>query len=329
MSHRKDTDYLAVSARIRAMENRLLTRERMERMIEAKDTAEARKVLSDCGYPDTAALPLEQVLAQAREETLRDLTGAVPEPALVEIFGLKYDYHNAKVLVKAQAVGNAPERLLQPGGRYSPKFLLAVWQQEELRGCSELFRRAVTQAREVLKESRDPQQADLLLDRACYEEMAQLAKSLDSEFLQGYVRLSVDIANLRTAVRVARMGKESDFLRQVLLPGGNVSVQAILAVRPEGLSDVFQSGALAQAAQLGAKLTVVGSGALTAFEKACDDALTEYLSRARRIPFGEQVVIGYVYAKELELTAIRTIFAGRAAGLEPQIIRERLRDTYA
>ena len=31
MSHRKDTDYLAISARVHAMENRLLNRERMER----------------------------------------------------------------------------------------------------------------------------------------------------------------------------------------------------------------------------------------------------------------------------------------------------------
>ena len=37
MSHRKDTDYLSISARIRAMENRLLTRERMDRMIEARE----------------------------------------------------------------------------------------------------------------------------------------------------------------------------------------------------------------------------------------------------------------------------------------------------
>lgn len=328
MSHRKDTDYLAVSARIRAMENRLLTRERMDRMIEAKDTAEARKVLSECGYPDDQTMPLEQVLAQARGETLADLSRAVPEPALVEIFGLKYDYHNAKVLVKAQATGTSPERLMQLGGRYTPEMLLAGWRQESLRGCSVVFTTAVAQAQEILKQTKDPQQADLLLDRACYEEMAILAKSLESKFLMGYVRLCVDVANLRTTVRVARMGKENDFLRNVLLKGGNVSEQAILSAGPEGLSEVFQSGVLAQAAQLGAQLVRAG-GSLTAFEKVCDDALTAYLAQAKRIPFGEEVVIGYVYAKELEITAIRTIFAGRAAGLDAETIRARLRESYA
>lgn len=44
MSHIKDTDYLGISTRIHAMENRMLTRERMDRMIEARDDAEALKL---------------------------------------------------------------------------------------------------------------------------------------------------------------------------------------------------------------------------------------------------------------------------------------------
>ena len=158
--------------------------------------------------------------------------------------------------------------------------------------------------------------------------MARLARELESPFLQGYVRLSVDVANLRAAVRVARMGREGDFLRQVLLPGGNVSEQAIAAARGDALGEVFRSGPLAQAASLGARLAQPGGESLTAFERECDNALTAYLAAARRIPFGEETVIGYLYAKEQEFTAIRAIFAGRAAGLDGDTIRARLRETY-
>lgn len=326
MSHQKDTDYLSISARVRAMENRLLTRERMDRLIEARDTGEAMKVLAECGYPD--GVGLEAALAQVRADTLRDLEGAVPDRRLVEIFQLKYDYHNAKAILKALAMGQDPQRLLLPGGRYDGTQLLEGWRREDLRGCSEAFQKAMLQAKGILAESRDPQRADLVLDRACALEMAQLAKELNSSFLEGYVRLWVDVANLRTAVRVSRMGKEGDFLRQALLPGGNVSEQAIASARGDALGEVFRAGPLAQAAELGARLAQPGAGALTAFERACDDALTAYLSAARRVPFGEQVVVGYLYAKEAELTAIRTIFAGRAAGLDGDTIRARLRETY-
>ena len=53
MSRKRDTDYLTISARIHAMENRMLTRERMDRMIDARDEGEALKVLSECGYGGT------------------------------------------------------------------------------------------------------------------------------------------------------------------------------------------------------------------------------------------------------------------------------------
>lgn len=326
MSHRKDTDYLSVSARIRAMENRLLTRERMDRMIDAADDGEARKVLAECGYPEGGSL--DQALAQARADVFRDMESAVPDRRLVEIFQLKYDYHNAKTLLKAAAMGRDPQPLLLPGGRYDPAELAEGWRREELRGCSPAFQTAMAQAKAVLEDSHDPQQADLILDRACYAEMELLARDLDSRFLQRYVRLLVDVANLRTAVRVHRMGREPEFLRQVLLPGGSVSEQSIAAARADALGELFAAGSLAQAAQLGAKLAHPGAGAMTDFERACDDAVTAYLASERRVPFGEEPVVGYLYAREAEFTAVRTIFAGRAAKLEGDVIRRRLRETY-
>ena len=327
MSHRKkDTDYLAISARIRAMENRLLTRERMDRMIEARDDTEAMKLLAECGYDEGAGL--DAARARARAEVFKDMEQGAPDPRLVEVFQIKYDYHNAKTILKAQAVGSDPERLLLFGGRYDPAQLYDGWKREALSGTSEMFKRAMEQAETALTEGGDPQQADLILDRACYSEMAQLAKELRSPFLEGYVRLCVDTANLRAAVRVHRMGREGEFLRQVLLPGGNVSEGAIAAARGDALGEVFRSGPLAQAADLGARLAHPGGESLTAFERECDNALTAYLAAARRVPFGEETVIGYLYAKEQEFTAIRAIFAGRAAGLDGETIRSRLRETY-
>ena len=70
LSHQiKDIDYLSISTRIRAMENRLLTRERMDRMIDARENGEAMKILTECGYPEDRGGGLEGVLAQARADT--------------------------------------------------------------------------------------------------------------------------------------------------------------------------------------------------------------------------------------------------------------------
>ena len=75
MSKIRDTDYLTISARVRAMENRLVTRERMERMVEARSDDEAVKVLAECGYEELPALTnrgLDELLSAARAALYRD-----------------------------------------------------------------------------------------------------------------------------------------------------------------------------------------------------------------------------------------------------------------
>ena len=135
----------------------------------------------------------------------------------------------------------------------------------------------------------------------------------DSPFLKGYVQISVDAANLRTAVRAARMDRGSDFLNRALLEGGSVSPKAIANARGQELAERFSAGPLAQAAAVGSRLLDREAGSLTEFERLCDDAVTQYVSAARRVPFGEQTVIGYLYAKEAEVTAARIILSGRRA----------------
>ena len=67
----KDTDYLFISARIRAMERNLLTAARMERMIDAPSAEEAGKVLQEIGYGEFSAesdRELSAALAAEREK---------------------------------------------------------------------------------------------------------------------------------------------------------------------------------------------------------------------------------------------------------------------
>ncbi len=327
----KDTDYLSISARVRAMENGLLTRERMERMLEARSVEEAAKVLAECGYGEMNSFTpaaLDERLSEARDAVYQDLQGAVPDPNVIDVFRIKYDYHNAKVLLKAEAMGLDSVRLLVGGGRYAAAALQEDFQRDDLRECSDAFRKAVAEAKETLASSGDPQRADLILDRAYFAEMSEAARATGSGFLAGYVRLLIDAANLRAAVRAHRMERGADFLAQVLVPGGNVEERSVAAAKGSELGALFRGGRLAEAAAAGAELAAPGSGHLTSFERLCDNALVDYLSAAKRIPFGEQPVIGYLAAKENEFTAVRIVMNGRMAGLDTDTIRERLRDSY-
>ena len=67
MAKIKETDYLFLSTRVKCLECSLLSRERMERMLEARTVEDAAKVLQECGYAEMARVSqeeLDQVIAQ-------------------------------------------------------------------------------------------------------------------------------------------------------------------------------------------------------------------------------------------------------------------------
>ena len=326
----KDTDYLFISTYLRAREKNLLTAARMERMIDAPSLEEAGKVLQEIGYGEFSAgsdRELSAALAAEREKLFADLYRFVPDKAVVDVFKVKYDYHNIKVLLKAQAMELSGNHLLLDAGRVPTERLERAVTDGEYDLLPGELAAAAREASEVLSTTGDPQLADFVLDRAYYAEMLASAKRTRSKFLAGYVRATIDAANLRSAVRTLRMRKGGDFLKKVLFDGGDVALDKILAAATGGnLEDPFRSTTLRVAAELGAE--AARGGSLTKFEKVCDDAVTAAAAKAKSVPFGEEAVIGYLVAKEIEFTAVRIIMSSRMAGISGEIIRERLREAY-
>ena len=331
MANKKE-EYLYLTALLRAREARMLTRDKAERMLEAPSFDEAAKLLTDCGYKDMSGMNAKEVdktLNERRSAEFAELARMAPNALLVDVFRMKYDYHNAKTIIKSEAEGIERPDLMSDSGRLSPQTLTEAFREEKYLGIPTLLADAMLSAKNTLARSGNPQQADFILDRAYFEELFRDAEKLDSKFLSGYARTMIDSANLRSAVRTLRMHKDADFLRTALIPGGSVSPERLVmsSVSGEGLAVLFASTILETAASLGA--AAASGGTMTKFELECDNAVTAYLTNARLIAFGEEPVIAYLAALEGEITTIRMILTGRLAGIAPDVIRERLRDLYA
>ncbi len=321
----KREDYLFLSAMLRAREPRMLSREKAERMLDAPSYAECARLLSDCGYEDLSgenAAGIDRALSAHRAELFRELSLQAPAKDLVELFRVRYDVHNAKVILKAEATGSDPLPLMSASGRVAPEAMLEAYREERLHELPGCLGKALDEGRELLARSGNPQLVDFMLDRACFEELRALAAGRGA-FVRGYVQLLADVTNLKSAVRTARLGKNADFLRLALVPGGRVDAERFLG-GAESLPALFTGSVLAEAAALGA--SAAEGGGLTAFERACDNAVTAYLRGARLVSFGEEAVVAYLAAAENEITAARMILTGKLAGIAPQTIRERLRE---
>lgn len=327
----KKEAYLSLSAMLRAREPKLLNSDRAGRMLDAASFEEAAKLLTDCGYADLSqanAKEIEAALTQRRNQILDELEQLTPDKTVVDVFRMKYDTHNAKVLLKSEAMGVDGSALYSRSGRIAPEKLRESYHEEHWSDLPELFGKALAEARNTLARTANPQLADFVLDRALYEEMLAAAKTVSNPFLTGYVRLLVDSANLKSLVRTGRMHKDADFLREVLLPGGSVDADRLIAAGDgEGIAALFAHSPLEQAAALGAEALTGGS--MTAFERACENGVNGYLRAAKLVSYGPEAVAAYLAAVEGEITAVRMILTGRLSGIAPETIRERLRDLYA
>ncbi len=326
----KDTDYLFISTYLHSRERDLLTAARMERMIEAPTAEDAAKVLQEMGYgefPSVTEQALSQALAQEQEKLFQDLYRFVPDKAVVDVFKVKYDYHNLKALLKARAMKLDGGRLLLDAGRVPAAVMQRAVTEGDYGALPEALRRAAEEAGEALSATGDPQLSDFVLDRAYYAEMLSAARDTGSGFLVEYVQGTIDAANLRGAVRTLRMKKGADLMKKVLVPGGTIQPETVQAAALAGsLEELYRSTELRTAAELGA--AAAQGGPLTAFEKACDDAVTSVAAKAKSVPFGVEAVVSFLAAKEIEFTAVRIIMSSRMAGIDGGTIRQRLREAY-
>ena len=141
----RDTEYLYATTRIRSLEKTLLSEERLERMVEAKTFEDMVKVLTELGYtemPNATPHEVERALARARKETFALLYELSPIHELVDVFRIRYDYHNIKTIMKSEAVGVDPQPLLIDAGRYSVSALRTIMRQMEYRELTPALRAA-------------------------------------------------------------------------------------------------------------------------------------------------------------------------------------------
>jgi V/A-type H+-transporting ATPase subunit C len=327
----RDTDLVTLSATIRFRETKLLTEDRIERMLEATRFEDAAKQLEECGYPDLSGYDvfgIEDALSRRRAEIYDELSKTETARPIVNLFRLKFDYHNVKTLVKSMGANEDATRILSESGCVGATELTEAFISGERAELPESLRTAISEGVSTLSRTSNPQLSDVTADRLYYRELSATAAATKNATVIGYVKLLIDGANLRTFVRSARTKKTREFLTGALFDGGNASKKEILELEytGEGVLTVFREPQLYEAVKLVPQ--TLGGGTQTEFEREIDNAATRYTESVKLAPFGAAVVLRYLLSLDWEMTAVRMILSGHIAGVAAKTIRERLREAY-
>ncbi|MBM7540822.1 V-type ATPase subunit [Amphibacillus cookii] len=332
----QDTQYKGVNTLLRVYETRLLTSEDYEKMIRAEDLKEALEVLKSTEYHINDSEILEDknfdaFLMHRLKDIYEELYSVTPDSEVIQIYTLRYSYHNLKVLLKQRFKDLELEHLLIPIGKYPLTTLRNLVNTEQSEELNPIMVEAVQEAIADYEVYGRIEAADVFMDTYYYKHMRAITNRLDNDTITRMADVMIDLDNLSTVVRSINQGKSRSFLHTVLSSSGSISKQAIIEAADQGAVNVMQQLFLDKpyAKQLEAVLAdskdSINSMVL---DKVIDEIIHELMEEGKYQPFGPMPVMAFMFAIEKEVTNIRLILVGKDNQIEEDIIRERMRPIY-
>ena len=322
-------DFLYASARIRALEAKLIGREQLLALCSGTEDDVLSALAEAAGVSPAARgseLDPEDALLTVLKEGVAMVSASVPNPAITHFIEYPYDCHNIKVYLKCSILGIDPTAFFIDAGSLPVKALLAALQENNLAALPKELAAATLAAKEAYAKTGDPREIDFLLDRALFADL--LGETSDFPFAKELVSARADLTNLLICLRLLRgNGKETAvaLFQKSMLPAGSLNEEFFLTGLGEG-----ECALLALVAKT--PYAAVANGAdkctLAEIEKRADDYITARLKEVKRMPFGAEIPLAYLYALEGAVKNLRMILAGKKAGLAADALLARVRESY-
>ena len=328
-------DYLFGSANIRTLENAIIGRERIERLLNTKTTDEAWALLSDWGVD---IIRNHEDGKPLREETLLGiLKGAydrlgelAPDSDALRLWLYPYDCNNLKAAQKAFIRGIDPAPMLFDFGTISASNIVKMVKTANYEGLPANLQASAQSAMDEYAKTKNPQVIDLILDKACWRDMLESAKASGEAFVIRLVETRIDLLNVMIALRILRMksGEVGKVLfSDAFLEGGKLTRERLTDCLSDGedaLMEFLRYSDYSRFAENFAKSDTT----LSTAEKLADNHWMSLILANKFVPDGLEVMVAFLAAHEYEVKNLRILLSGKEAGIATATIRERIRDSY-
>ena len=324
--------FIQSSTRLRVLEKEFLKSENFIRISETETLEDALRSLSDTVYNKyinklSSPTEYEYILKEELTNFYDELFDICPSKIPVKLLTLKYFYHNLKVLIKEDIGKKDLKDLYMNIGDFD----LKEYKDALLKGSKKnKYFELITRVEELYEEKKDPQLIDIYLDNAYFTELLELAKESKVDLFIKYAKNLIDFTNIRTLLRAKKQEKSPEFLRSIIIEGGNVREETYFDLLNRDISsdtDAFKKLEIYKYIKE-ALDSFKERGNLSDFEREMDNYFIDLIKDVKYITYGPEVVFANALAKEMEIKNLRIILVSKLNGLDSEFIREKLRDTY-
>lgn len=314
-------NYAFASGRIGVLQQLLLTGSDRDRLLGAKDLAEAEQILTELKLTsgiDQGLRKADEVLLAVSEWIAGEVEQMSPKASkpTFTILLLEDDAALISFLLK-QEKGLTMEDAVEPvlgHSAYNPELLRSLILEKDYR--LELPTHLVDFVREIQKDSRDwsPEEIDAEVANFTANLAQKLARASGSSLIAQYVSNSIDVQNIRTALRLNATEESA------LLPGGTIDVS-------KAIGDNSALASLVEKSDLPNSIAAAmreSSANVNAIEAALSEVAAADIARMWNVPLSIEPVFAFAAIGASQLRLLRALIIGKRAGLSPQQIKEML-----
>lgn len=319
---RKDTDYAFPVAQIRAREPFLLSSSVTEQLIAAKDEEECLRILSDHGWK-TEGLTVPELLRIQTADTYA-LANELLTDGELNFLLVQNDYFNLKAILKCRFSDAPSDELMLSPSLCTPDVMEQAIREKEFFLLPDFMQEAAQNCYELLARTGDGQLADISLDTAALLQMQRFAEQSKIDFARHLADTFCALSNIKTALRAAATGRDAHFYELALCDCDSLDADLLSAAAQRGTEELFDYLKTTPYREVAASAEI----SLTAFEKRCDDEMTDLLDEARNKAFGPDPIIAWCFARLTEIKTVRILLSCKKIGLSAEKTGERVRKLY-
>ena len=319
----KATEYTFAVASIRCNETRLLTSQELNAVVGASSFEEAVRRLNDRGY-EIAGRDYAPALEKKLSDAWTLVETLLPDRSQFESILIENDFQNLKAAVKAFVCGKNADHLVFSPSVYDPALIRDAVMKNDNEALPEPLRHAHRSAYRILTQTRFAQLADSVIDRAAMEWSVTLAKKADHPVMEKVAQTRTACTDIKVLYRCVKAGKAKSFTERCVAACDAFDKAEIIKAAGEGMESLF--GFLSRTGYAGAAEALRESPA--AFEKWCDDRLTDVLRGAKTDIDGIAPLAAYWFAAQNEVRNVRIILSAKCSGMSDETVRGRVREQY-
>jgi V/A-type H+-transporting ATPase subunit C len=326
--------YPFASASLKVKETRLVTKEKLLRIAEAKTMGEAYKALAETGYGlgETCVDDFERLIRRELKTAYEYTAKIAPDEEAFSLYLIRTDYHNVKVLLKLllkkEPLSSAA---LKENGTIPVDTLKTAVTDKKYDSLPPEMKQALITLDRQFSVKEDVSLIGIYLDAAYARQAGRIVGRVKDGFVKEYMAAYADFTNVISYIRLRllEMGKET--LKKVFIPGGDIKEKQfyeVFDVALDSVSHYFARRGLDKPLN-GAFEEFKKNGSLYTFEKVRDDYLTGIIKKHKNEVFTIAPTIAFILAKEREADNIRLVMTAKQNGKDADFVTGRIKEMYS